>query len=173
MTHDQSEALALSHEIAVMNQGQIVQIGTPRDIYERPRNKFVADFVGSTNFIDATVIDAESNGDRYRMSSAIGELVASSVDSLRKGDAAVLSVRPEDIELSEQRPDGINVCEGTVHAKVFLGEYLDFQVAVGDRLLLARVHPSVQTPVGVKTYLQMRPEKCVAIRDGALPGDRT
>jgi len=163
VTHDQTEALALSHEIAVMNQGQIVQIGTPRDIYERPRNKFVADFVGSTNFIDATVLDAESNSGRYRMTSAIGELVASSVDSLRKGDSAVLSVRPEDIELSEQRPDGINVCEGTVHAKVFLGEYLDFQVAVGDRLLLVRVHPSVKTPVGQKTYLQMLPEKCIAI----------
>ena len=50
VTHDQSEALALSHEIAVMNEGRIVQIGSPRDIYERPRNKFVADFVGNTNF---------------------------------------------------------------------------------------------------------------------------
>ena len=55
VTHDQSEALALSHEIAVMNEGRIVQIGTPREIYERPRNQFVADFVGTTNFIGGTV----------------------------------------------------------------------------------------------------------------------
>ena len=55
VTHDQSEALALSHQIAVMSEGRIVQVGTPREIYERPRNKFVADFVGSSNFIDATV----------------------------------------------------------------------------------------------------------------------
>ncbi len=67
VTHDQCEALALSHEIAVMNQGRIVQIGTPRDIYERPCNKFVADFVGTTNFIEGTVIAAENGGDEYRV----------------------------------------------------------------------------------------------------------
>src|SRR5438270_8935346 len=61
VTHDQSEALALSHEIAVMNDGFVVQIGSPRQIYEQPRDKFVADFVGTTNFIDGTVtaLDAD------------------------------------------------------------------------------------------------------------------
>src|SRR5204863_5255757 len=56
VTHDQSEALALSHEIAVMSDGHIIQTGSPRDIYERPANSFVADFVGSTNFIDGAVL---------------------------------------------------------------------------------------------------------------------
>src|SRR5262249_40905064 len=60
VTHDQSEALALSHEIAVMNEGRIVQIGSPREVYERPRNRFVADFVGTTNFLDAKVVSANS-----------------------------------------------------------------------------------------------------------------
>src|SRR5688572_31968536 len=55
VTHDQAEALALSHEIAVMHEGRIQQIGTPREIYERPASKFVADFVGNTNFIEGTV----------------------------------------------------------------------------------------------------------------------
>ena len=55
VTHDQSEALALSHEIAVMNEGRVVQVGTPRQIYEQPKNQFVADFVGTTNFIGGTV----------------------------------------------------------------------------------------------------------------------
>ena len=58
VTHDQSEALALSHEIAVMNDGFVVQIGTPRQIYETPRNQFVADFVGTTNFVGGTVTAA-------------------------------------------------------------------------------------------------------------------
>src|SRR5512141_2568625 len=56
VTHDQSEALALSHQVAVMNQGRIQQIGRPRDIYENPSNQFVADFVGNTNFLDGTVV---------------------------------------------------------------------------------------------------------------------
>ena len=72
VTHDQSEALALSHEIAVMNEGRIVQIGSPRDIYERPASKFVADFIGSTNFLDARILGradarwALAGGDRAR-----------------------------------------------------------------------------------------------------------
>src|SRR5436853_1238173 len=85
VTHDQSEALALSHEIAVMSEGQIIQIGTPRDIYERPRNKFVADFVGSTNFVDGSVVSEEGDG-RYRATTEIGELLVTSAETLRRGD---------------------------------------------------------------------------------------
>src|SRR5437762_4414123 len=66
VTHDQSEALALSHSIAVMNKGRIEQIGPPREIYERPINQFVADFIGSTNFLDATVSGAEGGAGFYR-----------------------------------------------------------------------------------------------------------
>src|SRR5437764_14497588 len=64
VTHDQSEALALSHEIAVMNEGRVVQIGTPRQIYEQPRNQFVADFVGTTNFIGGTVTAMDDGAGR-------------------------------------------------------------------------------------------------------------
>src|SRR5438067_7033773 len=64
VTHDQSEALALSHEIAVMNEGRVVQIGTPREIYETPKNQFVADFVGSTNFIGGTVTSVDGGSGR-------------------------------------------------------------------------------------------------------------
>src|SRR5438552_818905 len=62
VTHDQSEALALSHQIAVMNEGRIQQIGKPRDVYERPANQFVADFVGNTNFIEGTVGGVGASG---------------------------------------------------------------------------------------------------------------
>src|SRR5260370_28199017 len=70
VTHDQSEALALSHEIAVMNQGRIQQIGRPRDIYESPATQFVADFVGNTNFLDGVVARAEPD-EHYVGGSAI------------------------------------------------------------------------------------------------------
>jgi len=87
-------------------------------------------------------------------------------EQLGSNAAVVISVRPEDIELSEQAPphsDGINVLSGTVAAKAFLGEYLDFQVQVGDNILLARAHPSLRTPVGDPIHMRMRAEKCVAI----------
>jgi iron(III) transport system ATP-binding protein len=165
VTHDQGEALALSHEIAVMNDGHIVQIGSPRDIYERPRNKFVADFVGLTNFLDATVEAADAAPGRYRVDSSIGRLSVSSVDQYRAGERVLISARPEDIELSQQRQDGDNVIECTVDFKVFLGEYIDYHVQIGERQLLARVHPSFNVALGTTVYLRMNPEKCITIRD--------
>jgi iron(III) transport system ATP-binding protein len=164
VTHDQTEALALSHEIAVMNEGVIVQVGTPREIYERPRSRFVADFIGRTNLLEAKVVAAEGPGN-YRVGTVLGELHAGSAAGLRAGEAVALSIRPEDIELSEQRPDGANVCTGTVSAKVFLGDTVDFQVAVGDQLLLATAHPSLRTRVGEPIFLRISTEKCVVLAD--------
>ena len=163
VTHDQSEALALSHAIAVMNRGRIEQIGAPRDIYERPVNQFVADFIGSTNFIDGTVSGAEAAG-FYRVRCDLGELKAFAHESLKPADKIVLSVRPEDIHLSESRPEGENVWEGTVDQKVFLGEFADWQVAVGERRLQSRVHPSLRTKAGERIFVRIDPEKCVALK---------
>jgi iron(III) transport system ATP-binding protein len=167
VTHDQSEALALSHMIAVMNEGRIVQIGTPRDIYERPGDRFVADFVGTTNFIDAVVVSMDGGG-RCRVRTALGELNVECVERLTANDAVVVSVRPEDVGLSERAQEGSegdNFCTGVVYAKAFLGDCLDFQVRIGDLTLLARVHPSLRTPVGDRVYVRMRAEKCVAVAD--------
>ncbi|MGH8668467.1 MAG: ABC transporter ATP-binding protein, partial [Burkholderiales bacterium] len=163
VTHDQSEALALSHQVAVMNRGQIQQTGAPREIYERPGNQFVADFIGTTNFVRATVKGVE--GAHYRLSSEIGELKARAVDALAEGMQVVVSIRPEDIRLSEQHAQGGNVLQGTVHTKVFLGESVDFEVRVGSRVVLSRAHPSLGTRVGHPIFLSLDPEKCVALKE--------
>ncbi len=163
VTHDQSEALALSHSIAVMNAGRIQQVGTPREIYERPGNQFVADFVGTTNFLDA-IVSAPAAPGYYRVSSALGEMKVRAVEALQPGEKVILSVRPEDIQLSETRPEGENVWEGIVDQKVFLGEAVDFQVKLRERALQSRAHPSLRTRVGEPIYLRIDPEKCVALR---------
>ena len=166
VTHDQSEALALSHEIAVMNDGHVVQVGTPRQIYEQPKNQFVADFVGTTNFIGGTVTAVDDGHGRCLVASALGPLRVAASEGVAKDKTVVISVRPEDVELSEQQPqavEGENVCKAIVTAKDFLGEYLDFQLKVGDVMLLARAHPSLRTPAGDPIYLRMKSEKCVAI----------
>jgi iron(III) transport system ATP-binding protein len=164
VTHDQSEALALSHSIAVMNKGRIEQIGPPREIYERPVNQFVADFIGTTNFLDATVSGADGAAGFYRVRCELGELKAAAHEVLKAADKVVLSVRPEDIHLSESRPDGENVWEGIIDQKVFLGEYADWQVAIGERRLQSRVHPSLRTKSGERIYVRIDPEKCVALK---------
>ncbi len=164
VTHDQSEALALSHEIAVMNEGRVVQIGTPRQIYEQPQDRFVADFVGSTNFIPGTVT-ALLDG-RCVVSSALGEIRAHASEGVRRNASVMVSVRPEDVELSEAEPASAgddNVCRATVSGRDFLGDYLDFYVKVGDVVLLAKAHPSLRTATGHPIYVRMKAAKCVAI----------
>jgi iron(III) transport system ATP-binding protein len=170
VTHDQTEALALSHEIAVMNDGFVIQVGTPRQIYETPSNSFVAEFVGSTNFFGGTVTSIDGN--RCTISSAVGEIKAHAGDGVTKNKGVIVSVRPEDVELSEREPataEGDNIIRATVHSKDFLGEYQDFHVKVGDVVLASRAHPSLRTPTGEAIFVRMRAEKCVAIPSDKPP----
>ena len=167
VTHDQSEALALSHQIAVMHEGRIQQIGRPRDIYERPSNQFVADFVGNTNFIEGTVLRQESAQDGcWLVRTEIGDVRVKPVQPLRPDERVALSVRPEDVELTETMPTGDNVWQGRVEQKVFLGEAIDFRVTVGSRSLLSRQHPTLRTPVGGAIFVHVNPEKCAVFKIG-------
>ncbi len=165
VTHDQSEALALSHQVAVMSAGHIQQIGTPRAIYERPHNKFVADFVGTTNFVDGTVTARDGGDTGWVVDTEIGAIRSTSVEPLKPGDRVVLSVRPEDVELTEARPEGeANVWHGSVDQKVFVGDACDFQVKINGRNLFARTHPSLRTKVGEPIWARVKPQKSVAMR---------
>jgi iron(III) transport system ATP-binding protein len=165
VTHDQSEALALSHQVAVMNQGRIQQIGSPRDIYERPLNQFVADFVGSTNFVEGIVRSKESEDDRYVIETEIGALSSTSVEPVRVGDKVVLSIRPEDVQLTDEKPADVrtNSWHAMVDQKVFLGEAMDFRITIGTRTLLSRSHPSIRTPIGQPIWAYVDPSKSVAM----------
>ena len=169
VTHDQSEALALSHQIAVMHEGRIQQIGRPRDVYERPANRFVADFVGNTNFFDGVMVSPAApkpsgEGGSRNVSTEIGDIKVSTDLPVHAGERVTISVRPEDVELSETRPQGENVWEGRVEQKVFLGEAIDFRVTVGPRELLSRQHPTLRTPVGGAIFVKLDPEKCVLLK---------
>jgi len=171
VTHDQSEALALSHQIAVMNQGRILQIGRPRDIYEHPSSQFVADFVGNTNFIDGYVVASLASpkpqggeGGCCVVRTEIGDFRVKADQQLRPDERVSLSVRPEDVELTEARPEGDNVWQGRVEQKVFLGEAIDFRVTVGARPLLSRQHPTLRTPVGGTIFVHVHPENVIVFK---------
>ena len=168
VTHDQGEALALSHEIAVMNEGRIVQVGTPREIYEHPRTKFVADFIGTTNFIDGTVLGMDTATGRWNVRTPAGDMLVHAVQTLAPNMAVTVSIRPEDVEVFEEAApagSGLNLTSGMVDQKVFLGDFVDFQIKIGEFILLSRAHPSMRTPIGDKIHVRMNPEKCVAIPD--------
>ncbi|CAN0165076.1 unnamed protein product, partial [Phaeothamnion confervicola] len=166
VTHDQGEALALSHQIAVMSEGRIVQIGTPREIYERPRTRFVADFIGSTNFLEARLTSRDAATGLWQASTAFGDFSVTAGDTFSAGDAVALSIRPEDVEISTAEPaagEAANIARGIVDQMVFLGDVLDLKVKVGDRLFQARAHPAAGIVPDGAVVLRMRPGKCVAI----------
>ncbi len=148
-----------------MSEGRIQQTGSPREIYERPANSFVADFVGSTNFIDGAVLGPDGAEGCYRVRTEIGDLTVLATETFNANDKVLVSVRPEDVELSPSKPQrSDNVWEGVVDQKVFLGEVVDLQVKLGERTLLSRQHPSLRSRVGEAIFVQLDPEKCVALR---------
>ncbi|MGE3840190.1 MAG: ABC transporter ATP-binding protein [Vicinamibacterales bacterium] len=162
VTHDQAEALALSKQIAVMHEGRIQQIGTPREIYEHPASRFVADFVGSTNFIDGSVLRSDGSG-ALTVATEVGEIAVRTDKPVPADGRVALSIRPEDVSLCANRPVGVNVWEARVDQKVFLGESVDYQVRIGSRTLLSRCHPTLRTPVGDTIFVHVDPEKCVIL----------
>jgi spermidine/putrescine transport system ATP-binding protein len=99
VTHDQEEALTMSDRIAVMSKGKILQVGTPTEIYEHPSDRFVAHFIGETNFVEAEVLDRQGDAARLRLSSG-AEILHPHVNETFVGKKVSLVVRPERIELA-------------------------------------------------------------------------
>ncbi|MBI3976230.1 MAG: ABC transporter ATP-binding protein [Armatimonadetes bacterium] len=168
VTHDQVEALAMSNVVAVMHNGRIIQIGPPREIYERPASRFVADFIGSTNFLPGKVAGPAADG-LCRVETAYGPILCISPGDAPPGREVLVSIRPEDITVA----DGISAGEGweaTVEQAVFLGESVDCRLTVSGLTLRARVHPSVRMRRGDRVRLSFRPDRCIAIRPAGDDG---
>jgi iron(III) transport system ATP-binding protein len=159
VTHDQIEALALSTTIAVMKEGNVMQLGRPREVYENPNCKFVAEFIGTSNFIAGRV--ADRIGDRYRVETPDGRLELCSGAQLPAGSEVVVSIRPEAMEISTQSRGGdvVNEWAGTVLTRAFLGDSVDHVVGVGEHELRARGNPAVSIEQGSNVYVRMDPEK--------------
>ena len=149
VTHDQEEALAMSDRIAVMSEGEIQQIGGPTDIYEHPVNRFVADFIGDTNFMDAEIVSMNDD----LVSCKIGAnsmFEAENSGSHRVGDQVTLFMRPEKISLSAPGETGNSAARpGTVANIAYLGNQAAYTVDMGD---------------GIELTAQARPRE-----DGKLP----
>ena len=143
VTHDQGEALALSDRAAVMNNGRIEQVGDPADIYEFPGNRFVADFIGTTNLIDGTVRGA--GGGLVRMEVPGLGLLAVSHDGAAPGDGpGTLSVRPEKVRIDSEiaASDEENRLSGVVHDQLYLGDVTIYRVEVEKGVLVEAMLPN-------------------------------
>jgi len=154
VTHDQAEAMVISDRVAVLQHGRVVQIGTAQELFDRPRTRFVAEFIGRTNLIDGVTEETNSvvRG-ALRLRVAAGEL--------RRGEAVAISIRPHQIELrptatSPAGGDGENVLRGTVLRASYLGDGVDYQVQLADGDTILRV--------AGPTPLRARPGESVSLR---------
>lgn len=136
VTHDQTEAMSISDRVVVMREGRIEQVGSPEDIYRRPVNKFVADFVGKVNFIPADVVES---GDTTSALNVLGRLVKVPRLSFGVGRKVNVVVRPEQLCLEPVLSDGL--LQGVVTSCTYLGPLLEYEVKVAqDVKILASVH---------------------------------
>ena len=143
VTHDQTEALALSHRIAVMNGGKVEQLDEPSKIYDCPRNRFVADFIGTCNLIEAKVTVAGEEKMVLEID-GLGEVTARNPGGELTGSKGVLALRPEKIKIGQQiAPEsGENRFRGKVHDFLYMGDVTVYIVEVGEGVHIEALLPN-------------------------------
>ncbi|MBE9200601.1 MULTISPECIES: ABC transporter ATP-binding protein [unclassified Nodularia (in: cyanobacteria)] len=168
VTHDQEEALSLSDRIAVMNQGKIEQVGTPREIYEHPQTAFVADFIGDTNLFSGEITSVESSSVTIESKAGWKIVVTRCADTPSElSQAVVVSVRPEKIQLSLYQPNLLNNCfEGRLGNVMYLGTHVNYLVELTNGMSINVLQPNTfgnlpdrDTPI----YAWWAESDCVAI----------
>lgn len=164
VTHDQEEALVMSDRIAVFNEGRIEQIGSPRDLYESPSTKFVADFIGETNFLNGKLEDV--NGEMGKIRGLSGKISA----GLSNGQAAVLAIRPERVRLAKGSSNDTNEISGTVKELIYLGQSRKVVVGLesGDDVIVleqAALAEQINLEIGSVAHLCFRPEDTRLLAD--------
>ncbi len=168
VTHDQEEALSLSDRIAVMNGGQVEQIGTPSEIYEQPATPFVADFIGDTNLLQGRVDAVEATKLRVLTQSGLKVLVqqpAGNHDA--RLNQVVISIRPENIRLSLTPPEERGNCfQGKLSHTMYLGTHIHYVVDLnsGDRLTVLQPNTLGSIPQrGTALYAYWSEQDCLAL----------
>jgi len=164
VTHDLEEALAISDRIVVMRDGTIEQIGTPAEIYDRPRNRFVADFVGSANLIEGRPRPELAGPGQVALETAGGAVVHGIAHGRPAGERACFSVRTVHVRLSRERPAAaVNVWPATVRRRVFQGDFTQYHLDWDGRALVVRDVSADPVAEGSTVYLTVEPRHCVLL----------
>ena len=166
VTHDQAEAMVISRRILVMERGRIAQMGAPREIYERPATRFVADFIGLTNFVPGRVKDRQEKG-RWAVSCELGEQLGTSEGEHRPGEAVALAIRPERVQISLEAPGNGNVFEARLHSSYFVGPYTEYFLEVGSLRLRAQRSLPLDIQPGQRVFAYVAPADCLLVADAA------
>ena len=168
VTHDREEAMVLADRIAVMDHGRLVQLATPAEIYEQPRSRFIAEFIGDVNLIEGGLATVEN--DHVVVESAAGRLIATEPGEARPGQQVSLAVRPEKIRIALDRPaDAVNCLTGQVVDIGYLGDVSTYHVRLSTGLVIkataANLTRLVARPIGWddQVWLTWAPEAGIVL----------
>jgi spermidine/putrescine transport system ATP-binding protein len=167
VTHDQEEALTMSDRIAVMSEGRILQIGSPREIYDRPADRFVASFIGESNFLLAEILGLEGECVRLRLVGGIETIAELPPGPVPSGEVAI-AVRPEHVELASA--GAVGTMSGTLGEVIYFGTDTNFHVRLDDgETLVARVQNlrdgAPPPTAGARVGVRLRPGAVQILRD--------
>ncbi len=171
VTHDQEESLTMSNRIAIMNQGRVLQVGSPLEIYERPNCRFVADFIGETNFLDGRVTALD--GDFCTVAVANhGVVIGQHGPGVQVGDAVSVSVRPEKIRLDDRQPNRtVNVFPVAVEMIAYVGSDTriivrtdsGLRLDVWEQNMISTLDEQAYYAPGDRAFMSWRPENALAL----------
>lgn len=166
VTHDQTEAMVLGNRIVVLQQGRIAQVGTPKEVYNAPSSRYVADFVGSINQLTGVITSI--TGNRAVVETAIGPVVGTCGDEFRNGQDVIAVWRPEKCRLSPgSSTDGLNSWTGTVVATYFLGAMTEVVVDINGQKIRTSAAGDVEPPEA--PCLSVSPDDVRVLATGEVP----
>ena len=151
VTHDQEEALTLSDRVVVMNQGQILQIGSPKEIYEYPRTRFVSEFLGTSNLFEGELFANGSGEARFAVADGAFDFRVPA-QSEGAGGGRLVAVRPEKMWPSEAAPASENGVRGTVIGHVFRGSYHAYEIQIPGRAQAVFVYAQARSREGERVF---------------------
>ncbi len=165
VTHDQGEALALSDRVAIMNRGRLEQLGTPEEIYEQPGSRFVAEFIGLSNFLEGHV--QALRGDAMLVRVADLQVASPILPQVGPGQRVLLFLRPNEVELlAAEAPDGENIFNATVEKATYLGDTMDYRLTLGPGLeVRAQADARKRFPPGTGVRLRFPRVRAWAMKD--------
>ncbi|HLH90962.1 MAG TPA: ABC transporter ATP-binding protein [Xanthobacteraceae bacterium] len=134
VTHDQEEAMTVAHRIAVMDRGTLVQVATPQQLYEEPRSRWVAGFIGDVNLLDGAVVTADADGVAIEGAGGRRYRVAPGGSAVKPGQQVAIALRPEKLRLATEKPEGVgeNCLAGRVGDIAYLGDISLYRVRLDD-----------------------------------------
>jgi iron(III) transport system ATP-binding protein len=163
VTHDQTEALALSDSVGVIMAGELIEMGTPYQMYVRPKNKLVAEFLGTANALQGRVTII---GDKGSVDTELGPiLVDLSKSEVNVNDSVFVVIRPEALMCSHERSKFVDNCfEGTIKRALFLGSFIDGEVLIKGKIFRALLSPHELFQPGERVYVHVPPDHCQVTR---------